>query len=173
MGRYGHEFPEFEFSKGRLRYANNSKLVHTSTFLRLVWLSPLTISELKQIVAESEIIKEDDHNWPKKNVVGKQELEVRLTDTHISFETAKIGVLVDVQGSVEFHIPLKGMWISTFCSKECGFPQEKELVELVSIGGREPGELVFISGRELVFIGGRELDFIGGNGAGGAGFYWG
>ncbi|KAI9607391.1 hypothetical protein H4Q26_005910 [Puccinia striiformis f. sp. tritici PST-130] len=56
---------------------------------RYVWLSPLTISELKQIVAESEIIKEDDHNWPKKNVVGKQELEVRLTDTHISFEVSQ------------------------------------------------------------------------------------
>lgn len=24
-GRYGHEFLEFEFSDGRLRYANNSK----------------------------------------------------------------------------------------------------------------------------------------------------
>ncbi|KNZ53257.1 protein mago nashi [Puccinia sorghi] len=122
MGRYGHEFLEFEFSEGRLRYANNSnyrndslirkesKLSHSlfsvTSFLltltidaSLVWLSPLTISELKRIVAESEIIKsvssppsmmEDDHNWPKKNVVGKQELEVRLSDTHISFEVTQL-----------------------------------------------------------------------------------
>lgn len=26
-GRYGHEFLEFEYSDGRLRYANNSKCV--------------------------------------------------------------------------------------------------------------------------------------------------
>jgi len=99
MGRYGHEFLEFEFSEGRLRYANNSNYRNDSLIRKEMWLSPLTISELKRIVAESEIIKEDDHNWPKKNVVGKQELEVRLSDTHISFETAKIGSLVDVQGS--------------------------------------------------------------------------
>ena len=44
-------------------------------------------------------ISEDDEKWPKKNVVGRQELEVRLDKEHISFETAKIGSLVDVQDS--------------------------------------------------------------------------
>lgn len=63
--------------------------------------------------------REDDANWPKKNIVGKQELEIRLGNDHISFEvrsknliddltrsltcrlyqTAKIGSLVDVQDS--------------------------------------------------------------------------
>lgn len=42
---------------------------------------------------------EDDEKWPKKNVVGRQELEVRIGNEHISFETAKIGSLVDVQDS--------------------------------------------------------------------------
>ncbi|CAG8485752.1 12364_t:CDS:2, partial [Racocetra fulgida] len=47
MGRYGHEFLEFEFrADGR----------------------------------------EDDQRWPKKNVVGRQELEIRLGNEHISFE---------------------------------------------------------------------------------------
>lgn len=32
-------------------------------------------------------------------MIGKQELEVKLGRTHISFETAKIGSLVDVQSS--------------------------------------------------------------------------
>lgn len=32
-------------------------------------------------------------------MVGRQELEIRLGDEHISFETAKIGSLVDVQDS--------------------------------------------------------------------------
>lgn len=43
--------------------------------------------------------REDDAKWPKKNVVGRQELEVRIGNEHISFETAKIGSLVDVQDS--------------------------------------------------------------------------
>jgi len=64
-----------------------------------MWLSPLAIQELKRIVEDSEIVKEDDTQWPKKNVVGKQELEIRLGKDHISFETAKIGSLVDVQQS--------------------------------------------------------------------------
>lgn len=42
---------------------------------------------------------EDDAKWPKKNAVGRQELEIRLGNEHISFETAKIGSLVEVQES--------------------------------------------------------------------------
>jgi protein mago nashi len=59
--------------------------------------------------------REDDVAWPKKNIVGRQELEVRIDKEHISFEvslisrsfwgseadnqTAKIGSLVDVNES--------------------------------------------------------------------------
>lgn len=43
--------------------------------------------------------REDDAQWPKKNVVGRQELEVRIDKDHISFETAKIGSLADVNDS--------------------------------------------------------------------------
>jgi hypothetical protein len=64
--------------------------------------------------------REDDTNWPKKNIVGKQELEIRIGNDHIAFEvrrattsfscicillthsffqTAKIGSLVDIQDS--------------------------------------------------------------------------
>ncbi|CDS01299.1 hypothetical protein [Sporisorium scitamineum] len=44
-------------------------------------------------------MQEDDAKWPGKNSTGRQELEVRLGKEHISFETAKIGSLVDVQDS--------------------------------------------------------------------------
>lgn len=64
-----------------------------------MWISPLVVAELKRIVASSEITKEDDGKWPKKNIVGKQELEVRIGSDHIAFETAKIGSLVDIQDS--------------------------------------------------------------------------
>lgn len=54
-----------------------------------VWISPLMVDELRRIVEESEIIKEDDAKWPRKNVAGRQELEVRLGKEHISFEVSK------------------------------------------------------------------------------------
>ena len=43
--------------------------------------------------------REDDGKWPQKNKDGRQELEIRMGNEHISFETAKIGSLVDVQES--------------------------------------------------------------------------
>ncbi|CAE6533723.1 unnamed protein product [Rhizoctonia solani] len=98
-GRHGHEFLEFEYSNGRLRYANNSNYRNDSLIRKEMWVGPLLVKELKRIVEASEIIKEDDANWPKKNIVGKQELEIKIGNDHISFETAKIGSLVDVQES--------------------------------------------------------------------------
>lgn len=84
------------------------------------------VSEIKKIIKDSEIMKyvaykifhathaalipafasssnnfnrEDDTKWPQKNKDGRQELEIRLGSEHISFETAKIGSLVDVNES--------------------------------------------------------------------------
>lgn len=61
--------------------------------------------------------REDDSKWPQKNKDGRQELEIRLGNEHISFEvrpimavfgsvadktqTAKIGSLVDVTESAD------------------------------------------------------------------------
>ncbi|KAI0275520.1 mago nashi, partial [Russula aff. rugulosa BPL654] len=94
-----HEFLEFEYSHGRLRYANNSNYRNDSLIRKEMWVSSLVVKEIKRIVEQSEIIKEDDTNWPKKNIVGKQELEIRIGNDHIAFETAKIGSLVDIQDS--------------------------------------------------------------------------
>lgn len=46
------------------------------------------VDELRRIVEESEIMREDDAKWPKKNSTGRQELEVRLGKEHISFEVS-------------------------------------------------------------------------------------
>jgi hypothetical protein len=35
---------------------------------------------------EHRDVREDDVSWPKKNIVGRQELEVRIEKEHISFE---------------------------------------------------------------------------------------
>lgn len=64
-----------------------------------MWVGQLVVEQLRELIEESEIIREDDEKWPQKNVGGKQELEIRIGNQHISFETAKIGALVDVQDS--------------------------------------------------------------------------
>lgn len=43
--------------------------------------------------------REDDADWPQKSVVGKQELEIKSGNHHVSFELGKLGSLVDVQNS--------------------------------------------------------------------------
>ena len=64
-----------------------------------MYLSAATLAELKRIVVDSEIIREDDSAWPPPDSVGRQELEVVLGDQHISFVTSKIGSLVDLESN--------------------------------------------------------------------------
>eukprot|EP01043_Picozoa_sp_COSAG02_P083144 COSAG02_NODE_21225_length_797_cov_1.348138_1_plen_88_part_01 len=63
------------------------------------YVNESVMAELKRIIDDSEVMKEDDSNWPEPDRVGRQELEVVLGDEHISFTTAKIGSLLDVQES--------------------------------------------------------------------------
>ncbi|KAI5796971.1 Mago nashi protein [Pyronema domesticum] len=104
-GRFGHEFLEFDFrvladgKSAMARYANNSNYRNDSLIRKEMCVSGLMIKEIKRIIKESEIMKEDDAKWPQKNKDGRQELEIRMGNEHISFETAKIGSLVDVQES--------------------------------------------------------------------------
>jgi protein mago nashi len=55
--------------------------------------------ELKRMVLDSEVLKEDDRDWPEADRVGQQELEIVCGDEHASFQTSKIGSLLDVQNS--------------------------------------------------------------------------
>lgn len=57
------------------------------------------IEELKRMIEDSEVMREDDSLWPPPDRVGRQELEILLGNEHISFTTSKIGSLVDVNGS--------------------------------------------------------------------------
>ncbi|KAK0643333.1 Mago nashi protein [Cercophora newfieldiana] len=104
-GRFGHEFLEFDFrvvGDGRsatARYANNSNYRNDSLIRKEMCVSSIVIDEIKRIIKSSEILKEDDAKWPTKNKDGKQELEIRLGNEHISFETAKIGSINDVTES--------------------------------------------------------------------------
>eukprot|EP01112_Ceratiomyxa_fruticulosa_P000651 TRINITY_DN1058_c0_g1_i5.p1 TRINITY_DN1058_c0_g1~~TRINITY_DN1058_c0_g1_i5.p1 ORF type:complete len:152 (+),score=25.39 TRINITY_DN1058_c0_g1_i5:128-583(+) len=96
---YGHEFLEIELRPGgKLRYANNSHYKNETMIRKQVHLSESVVREIQRIVEESQILKEDDANWPEP-VTGKQELEIVLGSEHISFSTAKIGSILDVQAS--------------------------------------------------------------------------
>jgi GrpB-like predicted nucleotidyltransferase (UPF0157 family) len=53
-----------------------------------VCVSSVVIQEIKRIIKESDIMKEDDTKWPQKNKDGRQELEIRLGNEHISFEAS-------------------------------------------------------------------------------------
>ncbi len=54
------------------------------------------MDELKRIIVDSDILNEDDANWPTPDRVGRQELEIVCGDEHISFTTSKIGSLLEI-----------------------------------------------------------------------------
>jgi protein mago nashi len=63
-GKFGHEFLEFEFRPdGKLRYANNSNYKKDTLIRKEVYINRGVIEELKRIVNDSEIMKEDDAVW--------------------------------------------------------------------------------------------------------------
>jgi protein mago nashi len=99
-GKYGHEFLEFEFrSNGKLRYANNSYYKQEAIIRKEVFVNDGVLQELKKIIEDSTVLKQDDSKWPEPDRVGKQELEIVSGSDHISFSTSKIGSLADVQAS--------------------------------------------------------------------------
>ena len=62
-------------------------------------LSSTVLEEIKRIIIDSEVTKEDDQNWPSPDREGRQELEIKLGNEHIAFNCAKIGSLLNVQES--------------------------------------------------------------------------
>ncbi|CDS37557.1 protein mago nashi [Echinococcus multilocularis] len=96
-GKFGHEFLEFEFRPdGKLRYANNSNYKNDTMIRKEATVSKAVMEELKRIIIDSDIMNEDDANWPTPDRVGRQELEIVCGDEHISFTTSKIGSLIEI-----------------------------------------------------------------------------
>lgn len=105
QGKFGHEFLEFELiwdpksDTGRLHYANNSNYRDDTIIKKKAPISWAVILEAKRIIEESEIMRESDVQWPKKNSDGKQELEIKIGKEHVAFETCRISSFQDVQNS--------------------------------------------------------------------------
>mmetsp|Transcript_9931 Transcript_9931/g.12902 ORF Transcript_9931/g.12902 Transcript_9931/m.12902 type:complete len:159 (-) Transcript_9931:80-556(-) len=100
-GRFGHEFIEFELVglSGKLRYANNSNYAGEKMIRKEVYVSPAVVQEVKRIVEESEITKEDDSKWKEPTPQGRQELEIKIGNEHIAFTAAEVGSLADINDS--------------------------------------------------------------------------
>ncbi|KAF1981225.1 Mago nashi protein [Aulographum hederae CBS 113979] len=104
-GRFGHEFLEFDFKSigdGRIasaRYANNSNYRNDSLIRKEMAVSSIVLDQVKHMITESEIMKEDDAKWPRKNVDGRQELEIKMNGRTMTFNTAKLHSLHDVVDS--------------------------------------------------------------------------
>lgn len=81
-----------------MRYANNSHYKNETMIRKEVTVGPTVMEEIKRIVEDSEIMKEDDHLWPQPDRIGKQELEIVLGQEHISFSVSPISVF----GKVSF-----------------------------------------------------------------------
>lgn len=46
---------------------------------------------MKRIIKQSNILSHSDKKWPKPDKIGKQELNIRLGTTDITYRTSKIG----------------------------------------------------------------------------------
>jgi protein mago nashi len=80
---YGHEFLEFDIRHNPndnfaiIRYANQSNYRNEELIKREIYISILVFEELLRILRESQILLENDKDWPQPLSESKQELEIR------------------------------------------------------------------------------------------------
>ena len=58
--------------QGKLRYANNSNYKNDVMIRKEAYVHKSVMEELKRIIDDSEITKEDDALWPPPDRVGRQ-----------------------------------------------------------------------------------------------------
>ncbi|EQB79001.1 protein mago nashi 2-like protein [Camelus ferus] len=169
-GKFGHEFLEFEFRPdGKLRYANNSNYKNDVMIRKEAYVHKSVMEELKRIIDDSEITKEDDALWPPPDRVGRQELEIVIGDEHISFTTSKIGSLIDVNqskaprtskrsgiGKANFSLLIFGLDFSTCITARHRHRVFSVLASLCS----DSGDLLSISADGSHSVGDKERDII-------------
>lgn len=62
----------FLSTSGKLRYANNSNYKNDTMIRKEAYVHKAVLEELKLIIEDSEIMKEDDTLWPNPDRVGRQ-----------------------------------------------------------------------------------------------------
>uniref|UniRef100_A0A2I2Y7G9 Mago homolog, exon junction complex subunit n=1 Tax=Gorilla gorilla gorilla TaxID=9595 RepID=A0A2I2Y7G9_GORGO len=99
--------------KGKFSHDQHSNYKNDVMIRKEAYVHKSMVEELKSIIDDSEITKEDDALWPPPNRVGRQELEIIIGDEHISFTTSKIGSLIDVSQSKDPEVfGLQSYWIT-------------------------------------------------------------
>ncbi|MES1921379.1 hypothetical protein MHBO_002913 [Bonamia ostreae] len=99
-GKFGTEYLEFKIDdSGRLTYINTSDYKREIYIFKELYLSRHLLDEIMNIVRESDIVNQNDENWPKPDFTGKQEIEIVDGQYHISFVTTKIGSLSEIETS--------------------------------------------------------------------------
>lgn len=53
-------------------------------------VSKAVVQEMRRIIEESEVGKEDDRAWPAPDRNGRQELELRIGGEHIHFTVRNV-----------------------------------------------------------------------------------
>ena len=100
--KFGNEFLEFELrSDGVLRYANNSHYRNDNSVKKQVKCSQAIVELVKKMTIESQIFLCDDSKWPQPDRDGRQELDVLIGGTHISYSTNKIGQIKLIEQSAD------------------------------------------------------------------------
>ncbi|XP_041594589.1 protein mago nashi homolog [Vulpes lagopus] len=96
-GKFGHKFLELEFQPdGKFRYANSSNYKNYVMIRKEAYIHKSVMEELKRIIDDSKITKENDALWPPPDRVGRQELEIIIGNEHTSFTTSEMCSLIDV-----------------------------------------------------------------------------
>lgn len=121
QGRFGHEYLEFSVDQlpnadhAVIVYTNNSNYRKDDSIKKTFSVSNIVVDQIKSIIAESEIMKESDGQWPPKNRDGKQTLTIRIgresrtlvvcillpqsSHHNLTSQTTKLGSLADVKKS--------------------------------------------------------------------------
>ncbi len=87
-------FTEFEFRvDGSLRYANKS---YGEIIRRNLKVAPAVISQIREMILGSGILKRIDTKWPDKDGSSGQEMEIRVGNEHISFTCSHLGSMSDI-----------------------------------------------------------------------------
>merc|ERR1711990_1098626 len=111
-GKFGHEFLEFEFRPdGKMRYANNSNYKNDTMIRKEAYVNRCVLSELKRIIEDFEILKEDDNCGPVQIVLDVKSLKSSLEKTifhsqHQKLDLSLMSTNVKIQKASEHSTAL-------------------------------------------------------------------
>jgi len=89
---------EFEIStNGRLRYVNSTNYKGERDIRKEFCVTTQVLQEMERIVRDSQILREEDKDWPQPNRDGKQNLEIHVEGKRYCYVTCKLGTLSEVE----------------------------------------------------------------------------